>query len=82
MKTRICSNQNEPITNDKEVVFPDPNLEAAIRAAINKPNGAIYAADLDGLKSLDASNLNSGTINNHGSDDIGKIQSWLLDLLP
>jgi len=38
----------------KEVVFPDPNLEAAIRMAINKPEGAIYAADLDGLKSLDA----------------------------
>jgi internalin A len=36
------------------VVFPDPNLEAAIRVAINKPEGAIYAADLEGLTSLHA----------------------------
>jgi Leucine-rich repeat (LRR) protein len=37
------------------IEFPDPNLDAEIRAAINKQEGAIYAADLDGLKSLDAS---------------------------
>jgi Leucine-rich repeat (LRR) protein len=37
------------------VLFPDPNLEAAIREAINKPEGAIYASDLEELKGLDAS---------------------------
>ena len=39
---------------EQEVIFPDPNLEAAIRAAINKPEGSIYAGDLEGLKRLDA----------------------------
>jgi hypothetical protein len=36
------------------VVFPDPNLEAAIREAIGKPTGDIYASDLEGLSSLTA----------------------------
>ena len=50
--------QKEAQTNENEVKFPDPNLEAAIRAAINKPEGAIYPADLDGLKSLNPSGKN------------------------
>jgi hypothetical protein len=29
--------------------FQDPNHEAAIRVAINKSNGSIYVADLEGL---------------------------------
>ncbi len=37
------------------IVFPDPNLEAVIRKAINKSEGAIYASDLEGLTRLDAS---------------------------
>ena len=36
------------------VTFPDPNLEAAIRDAINKPTGEIYDTDLVGLTSLTA----------------------------
>jgi len=39
---------------DEVVHFPDPNLEAAIRAAIGKPTGDIYQCDLDGLTSLGA----------------------------
>ena len=39
-----------------EVNFPDPNLEAAIREAINKPEGPITDEDLAGLTELDASN--------------------------
>ena len=39
-------------TNGKEVKFPDPNLEAAIRAAINKPEGSIDDADLKELTSF------------------------------
>jgi hypothetical protein len=42
----------------EEVKFPDPNLEAAIRTAINKPEGAIYAADLEELKRLSAPEKN------------------------
>jgi hypothetical protein len=34
------------------VVFPDPNLEAVIRHAINKPTGDIDASDLLGITSL------------------------------
>ena len=34
------------------VNFPDPNLEAAIRAAIGKPTGPIYDTDVAGLRSL------------------------------
>ena len=37
------------------VTFPDPNLEAAIREAIDKPTGDICQSDLDGLTVLDAS---------------------------
>ncbi|MGD1117908.1 MAG: leucine-rich repeat domain-containing protein [Dehalococcoidales bacterium] len=40
------------------VTFPDPNLEAAIRSAINKQSGDIYASDLLGLTSLDAGSKN------------------------
>ena len=38
-----------------EVTFPDPNLEAAIREALNKPEGPITDADLAMLTELDAS---------------------------
>ncbi len=44
----------EAATTSKEVVFPDPNLEAAIRAAINKPYGPIYVADLEQIERLEA----------------------------
>ncbi|MCL0033777.1 leucine-rich repeat domain-containing protein, partial [Thermodesulfovibrionales bacterium] len=37
------------------VAFPDPNLEAAIREAIEKPTGDIYRSDLEGLTTLRAS---------------------------
>jgi Leucine-rich repeat (LRR) protein len=36
------------------ITFPDPNLEAAIREAVGKPTGSIYASDLAGLTVLDA----------------------------
>ncbi|GAI54387.1 unnamed protein product, partial [marine sediment metagenome] len=32
--------------------FPDPNLEAAIREAIDKPEGPILTSDLEGLTRL------------------------------
>lgn len=35
-----------------EVTFPDPNLEAAIREAIDKPQGPIYTSDLESLTTL------------------------------
>jgi hypothetical protein len=42
------------IKADEIVVFPDPNLEAAVREAIGKPSGDIYQSDLVGLIGLSA----------------------------
>ncbi len=42
--------------------FSDPNLEAAIRTAISKPSGDIFASELQSLTSLDASGKNIATI--------------------
>ena len=41
-----------------EVNIPDPNLETAIREAIDKPTGPIYASDLAVLTLLDANSRN------------------------
>ena len=38
--------------DDTPVTFPDANLEAAIREAIDKPEGLIFTSDLNGLTSL------------------------------
>ncbi len=43
---------------DEVVNFPDPNLEAAIREALNKPEGPIYQSDFEGLSQLYAANRN------------------------
>ncbi len=40
------------LPNEIPVAFPDENLEAAIREAIDKPEGLIFTSDLDGLTSL------------------------------
>ena len=37
------------------ITFADPNLEATIREAIDKPDGAILTLDVEGLTSLIAS---------------------------
>ena len=42
--------------DDFHVYFPDPNLEAAIRAEINKPTGAITETDLENVWELNAPN--------------------------
>ena len=44
-----CSGAGDPV-----VTFPDPNLDTAIREALNKPSGPIYASELAGLASLSA----------------------------
>ncbi|MFP3898182.1 MAG: InlB B-repeat-containing protein [Dehalococcoidia bacterium] len=61
--TTITMNGNYTITANFQaegdgVNFPDPNLEAAIRAAIAKPTGPIEPSDLQGLIFLDASEQN------------------------
>ena len=57
--TTITMNYSCSITanflEDGVVYFPDANLEAAIREAIEKPTGDIYRSDLLGLTSFDAS---------------------------
>jgi len=42
----------------QEAQFNDPNLEAVIREAIGKPDGAITAADLESITELDARDNN------------------------
>jgi len=37
---------------DESVAFPDSNLEAAVRRAIDKPTGSISKFDLEGLTEL------------------------------
>ncbi len=48
----IGRHYNIPIT------FPDPNLEAVVREAINKLSGPIYSSDLETLTSLSAVHKN------------------------
>jgi len=43
---------------ETEVVFPDPNLEDAVRDTIDKPEGPIYAADLEQIDRLGANKSN------------------------
>ncbi|MCX5997933.1 MAG: hypothetical protein NTV42_10095 [Chloroflexi bacterium] len=52
------------MADDTVVTFPDANLEAAIRVAIGKPSGYIYASDLASLKDIDLST--KGIINLSG----------------
>ena len=40
---------------DQRVIFPDPNLEAAIREALNRPEGPINSGDLEDLTYFNAS---------------------------
>ena len=42
------------LSDDVEVVFPDNNLEAAIREQLEKPEGPITRGDLNGLRKLGA----------------------------
>jgi Leucine-rich repeat (LRR) protein len=53
------------------VTFPDPNLEAAIRLAINQPTGPISDAALLGLTSLNASFRNIADLT--GLDHCGNL---------
>jgi hypothetical protein len=41
---------NDPGGVDGVIIFPDPNLEAVVRAAIDKSDGPIYVADLEQIK--------------------------------
>jgi len=43
-----------PLEDASLPTLPDANLEAAIREIINKPEGPIYASDLESLTTLDA----------------------------
>jgi len=47
---------------DAVVTFPDPGLEAAIRAAIGKPTGDILESDLVGITTLYANNRAISTL--------------------
>ncbi len=56
----VTAYQSDDLTSTKAfiidipLVIPDSNLEAAIREAINKPEGSIYTSDLQPLTTLEA----------------------------
>jgi uncharacterized membrane protein len=64
--TAITVNRDSSITanfEEEEVVtFPDPNLEAAIREAIDVPERSIYQSDLEGFTSFSASARNISSL--------------------
>jgi hypothetical protein len=45
------------------ISFPDLNLQAAVRKAINKPTGNIYLSDLEGITQLQAVQSNINDLN-------------------
>ena len=49
-----CSGAKTTDREQEEYIFPDPNLEAAIRDEIGKPTGNIYQSDLVGITDLNA----------------------------
>ena len=58
----LCSGPINEVENDisigeEAVTFADPNLEAAIREAIDIPEGPIYPSDLEDLTLLNASEM-------------------------
>ncbi len=64
--TTITTNGNYSVIANFElgdwVFFPDPALEAALRAAIGRPTGRIYESDLEGLTSFFAAGSNIADI--------------------
>ena len=44
----------QPELQRLDVVFPDKNLEAAVRAELNKPDGSLTRGDFKSLEELDA----------------------------
>jgi len=60
----------------KKLQFADSNLEAAIRKAIEKPEGAILKSDLEGLTKLYASE--KGITNLNGIEHCTKLQKLVL----
>ena len=61
----------------EEVVFPDPNLEAVLREAINKPAGALSSADFAELTELDA--RERGISDLTGTEQCGNLYEVLAD---
>ena len=71
----------EPVNTDPwqdttSVTLPDANLEAAIRGALNKPQGPIYNSDLESLTTLMA--LESGILDLTGLEYCVNLSSLVL----
>jgi Leucine-rich repeat (LRR) protein len=63
---------------DPVVIFPDPNLEAAIREAIDKPIGDIYQSELEDLTEFSAEQ--GGIVNITGLEHCTNLRSLDLSL--
>ena len=60
-----------------EVQFEDPDLEEAIRVAINKPEGEIEPSDVDLVQTLDATGY--GIENLEGIDALSELRQLYLE---
>ena len=50
----LCVMLSKPLIAQEPVTIEDPNLEAAIREAVNKPDGALTAEDMAQITVLSA----------------------------
>jgi hypothetical protein len=53
---QLCDTSSS-VDDNFEIVFPDPGLDSIIRAAINKPSGAIFYKDVKIIDRIDGHNL-------------------------
>jgi Leucine-rich repeat (LRR) protein len=71
---------------DRVVTFTDPNLETAMRAALNKTSGPIHASELAGLATLSASGREiedlSGLQYCANLTELGLISNQISDISP
>ncbi len=79
-----CDSDDEPVR--AAIAFPDPIMEIAIREAIGKPEGLIYASDLASLTKFRAEN--KGIVNLSGMEhcinltELSTYNNQIIDLTP
>ncbi|WP_257676338.1 Ig-like domain-containing protein [Clostridium felsineum] len=72
----VVTIKGKTITNPNEITFADRNLENAIRAVINKPNGTLYKSDVLQIQSIDLSGRGLRSLN--GIENLTNLQALYL----
>ncbi len=62
MLTLVLSSLSVAYANNEAVIIEDPNLEIAIRQAINKPTGEITQENMMGIQSLEINNVDINSL--------------------